>query len=266
MINANFSGQSLLLQTNAMTNNSIFEATNGGSLGINGINVTQGTTGSITAYNGSAVSIYNGANISGGTLTSTATGVINVSTATFNNANITSGTQVIIQPGTTLNISGGSLVNNGYVQVDINNQNANLNFVGNTSVTGTGNIYLYDNNPHPTINASTGSVVTFSAGQTISGEGNINAGLINNGVINANFSSQSLLLQTNAMANNNVLEATNGGTLGINGIVLTQSNAGKITAFNGMRDFDLRRECFGWNPHLNRNRRNLYLQRHLQQR
>jgi hypothetical protein len=72
-------------------------------------------------------------------------------------------------------------------------------------------------------------VVTFGSGQTISGEGAINADLINNGIINANYSGQSITLQTSPMINNNLFEATGGGTLNINGIAVNNSD-GTITA------------------------------------
>ena len=147
-VNSNYSGHTLVLQTYNMSNNGLFEATGTSTLAITGIAVTQSATAQILSAVGTAVNLTN-ATINGGKITSAGSGVINTSNANFNNANITTGTQVIIQPGTTLNISGGSLVNNGYIQVDINSQNANLNFTASTSVTGTGNILSVRQQPPP---------------------------------------------------------------------------------------------------------------------
>ena len=160
-------------------------------------------------------------------------GSISTSTATFTNVNISTGTTVVVLAGTTLSIAGGSLLNNGTIQVDQNASNANLLFTSSTNVTGTGGIFLDDYNPRATINASAGATVTFGSGQTITGTGNINAALVNNGIINANIYGQSLILQTNAMTNNNLIEATNNSTLYISGIALTQAPAGLIKADTG---------------------------------
>jgi hypothetical protein len=229
IINANYGGQSLILQTNAKTNNNLFEATNGGTLIISGITVTQGTGGQILAGTSGAVSIT-GTTISGGTLNSGSGSVISVTSSTLNNVTIATGAQVQLTSGTNVNISGGSLVNNGLLQVDTYASNANLNFVANTNVSGTGRIFLDDNNPHPTLNSSTGSTVTFSAGQVVDGSGTVNAAVVNNGTFNADFSGQSLILQTSNMSNNSLFEATGSGTLIISGITVTQAAGAQILA------------------------------------
>ena len=229
-INANVYGQALTLATNSMVNNNIFEATSNGTLSITGINITQGVNGVIKS-DGSAVSI-SGSNISGGTLTTPAGSVIGVSNSTLTNVNISTGTTVLVLPSTNLNIAG-TLNNNGLIQVDNNGGNANLNFNNSITITGTGAIYLFDNNPRPTMNTSAGAIVTLSAGQTVYGEGIVNAALINNGVVNANTYGQTLTLQSNAMSNNNLFEATNNGSLVISGINVTQAVGAQITSNGG---------------------------------
>jgi hypothetical protein len=54
----------------------------------------------------------------------------------------------------------------------------------------------------------------------------------NNGTIDANVGSQTITVAGN-MTNNNVLEATSGGTLGLNSVTITQQSPGQINANGG---------------------------------
>ena len=66
-----------------MTNNNLFEATSGATLAISGITVTQGASGQIIAVGaGSKVNLIGDATISGGTLSTSAGGVIQNSSGT----------------------------------------------------------------------------------------------------------------------------------------------------------------------------------------
>ena len=56
-------------------------------------------------------------------------------------------------------------------------------------------------------------MLTQAAGHTISGCGQINAALTNQGLVNANVNGQTLSLPTNPMTNAATMEATNGGVL-----------------------------------------------------
>ena len=232
VVNANFPGQSLVAQISNMSNTSLFEATGGGTLAINGITLTQSGAGQILSDNLSSVSIYGGANIGGGSINASTGGTVTTSSATFTNVTIVSGTTVTVAAGTTLNIAGGSLVNNGLIRVDTLGSNADLNFTNPTSVTGTGTIALADYNPNARLTAAAGATVNLSSGQTVNGVGEIDAPLLNNGTVNASLAGHAIFLQTSAMTNNNLFEATGGGTLNVNGITVTQGAGGQIRADN----------------------------------
>jgi hypothetical protein len=223
LVNANVSGQTLFLQTSNMTNNATFEATNGATLNISGITVNQGPSGQILASGGGVVTLTN-AIIANGTLNGGTLQV--VGTTSFNT--LTNNATVNIINTNTLNING-NLVNNGTINVNLaqNGGATTLNFNGGT-VSGTGFIVL----GYSTNNAQLTGTLTQGANQTIAGEGDITAALTNNGVLNANVSGQVLYLSTNAMTNNLMFEATNGGSLNINGITVTQGAAGQIVAGN----------------------------------
>ncbi len=231
-VNANSTAgtAALLLESNPMTNNSLFEATAGGTLQISGNTVTQGPSGQLLASNGT-VSIINGT-ISGGTLNSALGGTIQTSgTSTLDS--LTNNATLNVLGGATTNITG-NLVDTGLITVNSNIANAGtvLSFNGGT-LSGNGTISLSDNGNLATsqLNGS----LTQSANHTISGHGVINAALTNNGVINANATAGSaeIVLQSSAMTNNLTFEATSNGTLAISGITVTQSAPGQLLAANG---------------------------------
>jgi hypothetical protein len=225
----NASGGTLFLTTDAMTNNNIFEATNAGTLYVNGINVTQSPAATITAYNGSNVTLTGGAQISGGILNAGGNGNFSV-VGTGNLFNVSNNAPILVTVGSTLNILG-NLVDNGSITVNPPAQNGTtiLNFSGGT-LSGTGTVFLTNDYNNGITSQITGTF-TQSAGHSIVGKGLIDANLTNNGVVNA--SGGVLFLTTDPVINNSVLEAANGGTLEINGINVAQSPTATVTAYNG---------------------------------
>ena len=234
LVNANVSGQSLTLQTNDMSNNSVFEATGNGTLAIGAITVDQSAGGSINAAGGT-VNLNGGATISGGTLNSTSGSVFQSLGGTNTLDNVTSNAQINIPVNNTLDITG-NLTDNGSILVDSGNNGGTtiISFMDNSSeLTGTGTITLNGGGGAAELNTGTGGSVTQDVNHSIVGVGQINAALTNNGLVNADVSGQTLTLQTNNMTNNSVFEATGSGTLAIGAITVTQTANGSINAAGG---------------------------------
>ena len=226
LVNANSSGQTLNLQTSAMTNNGTMEATAGGVLNIT--TSIDNTNGVMLASGGNIAS--NGGTITGGTFASAGAGYLsNNGYAYLSGVTLAAGAQYIESTGYSTTVSGG-LVNNGTITLNYAGA-APLTFSGNQTLSGTGSIVLAGGGGQ--VNSS-GGTLTQAAGHTIYGYGQVNAALINYGVINANSSGQTLTLQTNAMANRGTMETSGGGLLNINtaidntnGVIL--ANGGDIT-------------------------------------
>src|SRR5262249_25847170 len=132
--------------------------------------------------------------------------------------------------GTTLNVTG-DLANSATITVNYNGGvGATVFSFASGALTGTGNVMLNGVGANAQLNGT----LTQAAGHTISGWGQINAALTNNGTVNANINAGTLTLQsgnmTGNMTNNNLLEATGGGTLAISGITVTQGASGQISA------------------------------------
>jgi hypothetical protein len=256
---ADTNGASLVLNAPATsgsyTNNSLFEARNGGTLVLNA-SVSQGGSGVLQALNGSTVSL-NGVVVSGGTVTTAGTGVIQASN---NQANLLSNVTLSgvvdlasatsqLRVGNNLALNGGT-INVGASTLYFDNRD-NQGQAATQSVTGTGTITLAGggirmeaNNPAQTTIASGVSI----AGWGTLGSASIQSGqytLINNGLISANSSGNTLALQAMAngsqpVQNNGILEATGGGTLRLDTSVIGASGsqlragAGSTILINGV--------------------------------
>jgi fibronectin-binding autotransporter adhesin len=214
-----------------VTNNSLIEATNGGTLQINAITVANGS-GNITA-NGGAV-VLDGATINGGALNAINGGTLSTianGSATLNgvtiNGTYSSGNN------TDLFLSG-TITNNGTIALTSAANDTILGITANTTLSG-GTVTMTETAGGNVIIQQQAGNLTLTNNGAINGAGIIGNGaltFVNNGTVNANSSGQTLTLNgSGGVTNNNLLEATNSGTLTINGI--TVNNSGGTINGNG---------------------------------
>ncbi len=228
-VNANIANQTLTLSHN-MTNSNLFEATNGANLSIALVTITQTGPGQILAAANSTVSL-NIATINGGILNTSGNGTVNIinttSATTLNN--ITNNGTLNLLRDTSASVTGSTLTNNGIIVVDSNRFNfadsSAISFAANMTLTGTGILRL---NGGASVG---GGPLTQDTNHTIDGWGSVTptfgTAITNNGTVSADVSAQTLSL--GAVANNNLLEAINGGILQLNGNI-TQSAPGQLLA------------------------------------
>lgn len=224
----------------------------GGTVNLNNINVIN--TGKVVSIGGGVINLDN-STISGGTLGDGSTGTFDVS-GNSTLGSLTSNAAINLFGGNTgakldngaevLNITG-DLVDNGTIMVNSNDatysngiwNGAALDFgdtTGAQTVSGTGTITLNAGGVYAQLDGS----LTQAAGHSITGYGQIQATLVNNGTVNADVNGQTLEVlppsgvtpATLAITNNGLMEATNGGTLQFdNGVSLL--NTGKIEIEDG---------------------------------
>ncbi|HTD90850.1 MAG TPA: hypothetical protein VK663_09320, partial [Burkholderiales bacterium] len=196
--------------------------------------------------NVSADSVINqfGSTISGGTINTTGTGKV----VAFNSvANFLSGVtlngMLDLATGTGIERVNGGLTLGGPGAINIATSSI-LSLEGTQTIGGTGTINF--GSSAGTIQLNGAGTTTLGAGITIQGEnGTIGGGqsfvggantLVNNGIISANVAGGQINLLDTAgggITNNNVLRASNGGTLNLQGVALTQGSSGQIQAQNG---------------------------------
>ena len=219
-VDANASGQTLVLSGGGITNSGLLEATGGGALSIT--TSVNNTGGDITA-DGATVAISNSAVITGGTLNTSGGGTLEsvVGTEVLNGVTISSGSTYTIGSGGVVQIEG-TIDNAGTILIAAGTNNAALDTDGTVSLTGGGTVILSNGTSgnQALIAQSVASSPLTNVNNTIEGFGEIgsNTGLalVNEGTIDANVLGQTLLLDgSGGVTNSGVLEASSGGSLDV---------------------------------------------------
>ncbi len=186
--------------------------------------------GTVLAGTGSVVDLQNGVTISGGTLSTSGTGLIHTiggNTSTLENLT-NSGAYQVDNNATTVVV--GTITNNGNINLASGGNTTELQLNGNVTLTGTGTVTMSNNSNNVIVGAAPGNTLTNS--ETIQGSGNIGGGsmaLVNSGTIDATQSSVLYIDTSNGTTNTGTLEATT-GTLVLYGNTVTQTGAGKIVS------------------------------------
>ena len=239
VIDGDVTGGTLEIGSTNLVNNAILEATNGGTLQIDGTTVagkgtleaingsmlalTNTTVNSSNAYNqlsldGSSSLVLGGATLNGVSLDASTGSVITVAAGAaslINNAGTTSVLFTIstmkIAHAATLNIEGfiGSNGGNSAINVGDSTGSATLALAG-----------AADLGVQTVLNGASvlqGNGYTLTAGGAISGTGSLKgiSTLTNDGTINADVAGGILEINGGTVVNNQILEATNGGTLAL---------------------------------------------------
>jgi len=238
VVNANISGQTLLLDTvGTAVNQGLFESSGGGLLQIS---VTMNNSGgTISGGNGSQVQFTSGADIQAGTL-STAAGA-GFFGAQNGNSVILDGTTVgVLNNSGTFTVADhadtellGTINNTGSFQVAANGNQTNLSMGDAVTLTGAGSVVMSigGNGGTPVVRSDAAGASLTNVNNTISGVGQIgNANLPvtsqSSGVVNA--TGNALLVNATQFVNQGLLEATAGGTLQAN--TLINNTGGNISA------------------------------------
>ena len=242
VINANVSGQVLTLNPRAgtLTNSGLLVATNGGTLDLDGaygstfINVGAGT---MQAQDGSTL-LVRGSSIVGGTLSTVGTGTIQLGI----NSSLTNVTNAgaIVDLDTVATTLAGTVTNRGSIVCQYTlGDGGSFTLNGDVTLNGGGSVTLVDRY------GFNGTGTLTNVDNTISGYGNAALGdnqiaIVNGaaGVIDANVSGQMLDVDpgTGGLTNAGLMEATNGGTLQIDGTSgqgFTNTGAGTMQAMDG---------------------------------
>ncbi len=232
LIDANVSGQQLVLDPRnngvgivTFTNNSIAQASNGGTLRLTGNGGGEhGGTGTYQALGGSEVVINNSAVVRDSTFDTISNGLVRIADGDnvffeniTNNGNFQVGNNTDAQ-------MFGTITNTGEITLASVAQQSDFELGGNVVLTGGGTLTL--TGPVAQIN-SIGNFSLTNADNTIQGNGNVGGNtalIINDNLIDANVSGETLLLDPRnigagniTFTNNSIAQASNGGTLRLTG-------------------------------------------------
>ncbi|MDP1661497.1 MAG: GC-type dockerin domain-anchored protein [Phycisphaerales bacterium] len=256
VFNADITGRPLRIDNNTHQNNSLYTATNGGTLVLATDTITQSPGAAITAVGASPdttvpsnVQISNTTVIGGSISSNSAARVqVNPSTSAFlENVTLNGGLDCyggsvvhIDSPGITL--SGGATL---LVNTVANSAGTRL-VTGDagTLIGGNGTVRLNASTSDPNTTVGTAAVgedggaaggsFVFAPGVTLAGFGIvIDVPTVNNGVFSADTDTRQLRVQGSSHQNNNLYTAENGGTLVLVGTTVNQSGSARVTAGSG---------------------------------
>lgn len=230
LIQADVPGQTLIIQTEPITNNATMRATNTGILDIDNFTLTQSPSGLIVADGGSV--LMAGIDLSGGSVDT-----INAGSFLINGSSTFSGVTIngplALEVGDTLGIIS-NLTNNAALTINNNAAGAvtTLTFLDASTLGGTGEVVLNGFSIRARILANAGTL-THQAPHRIRGFGVIEGVIDNNAPITADVAGQQLNLTGSTLNNTAVLSATGTSTLNIDNTTIDNASGGTIVADNG---------------------------------
>ena len=232
IVNANNTGNALLVNANGVINQDLFEATNGGILQVN-VPVNNANANITASGSGSQVQFQSGARIEGGTLNEINSALFFGSTQSTvildgsTQGPLTNTAAYMINNDLDTQLTG-TINNTGSITVNAAANGTALSMVGAVTLTGGGTVTITNGNA---LIRQDGVGSLTNVNNTIVGAGQIgnnNLTFINQpaGVVNA--TGNALLVNAIGVVNQGLFEATNGGILQVN-VPVNNANA-NITA------------------------------------
>ena len=224
VVNADTTGSRLSLTSTTTINNGVIKSS-AGTLDLTGAVVTQGPTGIVHA-DGSPVELNN-ATINGGSVASTAGGVIRSINGTCVLSGVDVEADLQVANESTLVLSGGTYASDNSIVVNSTGSgfSPTLRIDGPLTIGGVGEIQLRSGSR---LSRSASGHLTLGPQRTLSGAGLVTATLTNNSIIRASTPGKTLTI--NATVSNGGVIKADGGKLSIGESTVTQTPAGIIQA------------------------------------
>jgi hypothetical protein len=248
---ADIAGQLFRVEGQTHQNNALYTAANTGSMLISSAVINQSGSGSIAPGANSSVALSS-SSVNGGSLTSSATGRVQVTGGTVGLSGVTINGGLDIYPSTATivgpagwNLSGGATV---LLNVPAAYAGTNIRTATpNTPINGNGTIRLNASTSDGSTTSNTAALAegggspagsyVFAPGVTVAGFGIItNVATTNNGTINADISTRLLRIEAQSHQNNSLYTATGGGSLLLSNATITQAPGAAISAVGSSVD------------------------------
>lgn len=161
-------------------------------------------------------------------------------TVSLGNLNQSAGTLTIANPDAVLSLNAGRTIdlfgpiaNAGRIDINPTGSASTtfLNFNGPATLSGPGAIRMSGTATRAQLTGTDATaIITHGADHTIRGFGQINASVVNNGLISSDQAGQTLSMETHLKQNNAVMRAINAGTLLVQNTTIDQSVSGMLLA------------------------------------
>ncbi len=229
LVSADVTGQILIFNFNDKVNNSTMQSVSGAVIDVSGIGIDQSGGGELVADGVGSEVRFTNASVLGGEVQSVNGGFSTIVNATFDG--VSHEGIMNIPAARTLDVFN-SITNNGVITVNPGNGGSatQLDFESSGSFLGNGEVILDGTATRARLRTGTDVTMTNSVSHTIRGFGQIEADLINNGLVSADVNAQELFLNTLAKVNNDLMQAVDGGVLDFGGVGVSQAPSAQILA------------------------------------
>lgn len=238
---ADLGGVGLVLSGQPKTNRALFRAAPSGKMTIEYTTVTQEGAGRIVADDGQV--ILSDAGIIGGTLQSSGSGYLRSTTTSRITSLINQG-DLRIAGGTILEMAGGSIQNDGTIQINDTGSSGNCYLRAQETMTldGSGEVRLRTGGAFADANLATvaGATLTIGPDQEVRGEGYIQASLVNRGTVSGDVVGKTLFCGANGQTNEGTMRATAGGNFGVysgrlvNNALVEAADTSRVRVYGGV--------------------------------
>jgi hypothetical protein len=223
------------------TNNALMRADAGGVVEINSVVVNQGAGGEILADGGS-VEFVNSSTVNGGTMRTANGGtLVKLPSGNLSLSDMFIDGDLIVEAAAGVLYNSDMFTTTGSVIINDTTSASNsfIQFNANTTMTGGGRIFLGGSLDDSQVNTNA-TTLTIAPDFAVEGSGDINATLVNNGLVRAVPSANGngrIRLILGTKTNNALMRADTDGVLEINGVTVNQGPGGEILADGGVVEF-----------------------------
>ncbi|MBO6512968.1 MAG: hypothetical protein JJ974_03255 [Phycisphaerales bacterium] len=231
-IDSSGSSQTMFLRVNDKVNNNLISIQPDSTINISNITITQDPAAQINV--GDGLLTLDTTDIIDGTINASAGSVLL-------NSGITTYDQVVNNAATSMNTGTVLRIPNGIENNDtiiVNNSNGgfptSLVFTDSSSISGTGSIVLNGTGSRSQLNSDPGQTGTIDSLQSVRGMGQVNASLINNGLISSEVPNQTMTLQIQNKVNNTLIQIQPTSAITVQNIEIDQSAGGQILNNDGL--------------------------------
>jgi len=238
LVSADVPNQSIVLTLDQKVNNATMQAVNAGVLNFGPFTLDQGAGGELVADGTDSLLNFSGTSVTGGTIRAINGGRADVNNATFDAVTL-EGTHQLLNSRTLAVFN--SITNNGILTINPSGGGfaTQLDFENSGAFNGAGSVRLASVSVRARLRSAVGATMTNSADHSILGYGQIEAALINDGLVSADVSGQELLLTAENKSNNATMQAVNAGILDFGLFTLNQSGPGLVAADGDQSRIDL---------------------------
>jgi hypothetical protein len=238
LVSADVAGQELFFLLEDKVNNATMQAVSDGVLDFATVTIDQSGGGQIVADGGASRIDFNATTVMSGQVRSINGASVSINNSTFDGVMVDG--HLRVENARTLDVFN-SITNNGTITVNPDSLGSatQLDFESDGAFLGNGEVVLNSFATRSRLRTAVGVTMTNSAMHTIRGWGQIEAALINDGLVSADVPGQELFFTAEDKVNNATIQAVNDAVIDYGFLTIDQSGGGETIADGAGSRIDL---------------------------